>query len=320
VAEDEGLVSVTEAARRLNRTPEQVTRYLREGRLQGRRIDDRWYVSASELPDAVQEQDLQELPPDVVARLMALQDIEVPPANVSPELQGIAQRLNFSWVEERRVAGCRGPRSQQDLADLASLGVDSVVRLAETTGVSAEQVAAAGLRDCHEPVADFTAPSQEQVDRALGFMFQELGARRAVVVSCGAGQGRTGTLLACYLTARGYGAERAIELLTRVRPQSQELLLVPGQKEAVIEFGRRLDAGETHMPAYALDLREREGGSIAGLSFGRTHRRDQGVDGYPDGVTISAERGAHGAELHLTYDEAREFAQELIAFVERVER
>jgi excisionase family DNA binding protein len=45
--EAQGLVTVAEAAQRLERSTEQVRRYLREGRLSGRRIGGQWFI---ELP------------------------------------------------------------------------------------------------------------------------------------------------------------------------------------------------------------------------------------------------------------------------------
>ena len=40
----EGMITVAEAARRLNRSIEQVRRYLREGKLRGERIGGQWFV------------------------------------------------------------------------------------------------------------------------------------------------------------------------------------------------------------------------------------------------------------------------------------
>jgi hypothetical protein len=40
------LLSVADAARRLDRSTEQVRRYLREGRLSGRRIGGQWFIEA----------------------------------------------------------------------------------------------------------------------------------------------------------------------------------------------------------------------------------------------------------------------------------
>lgn len=46
-AGDGGLISVAEAARRLGRSTEQVRRYLREGRLAGRRIGGQWFIEGA---------------------------------------------------------------------------------------------------------------------------------------------------------------------------------------------------------------------------------------------------------------------------------
>ena len=45
--DEQGLVTVPEAARLLNRSTEQVRRYLREGRLNGRRIGGQWFIERS---------------------------------------------------------------------------------------------------------------------------------------------------------------------------------------------------------------------------------------------------------------------------------
>ncbi|MGH2558750.1 MAG: helix-turn-helix domain-containing protein [Thermomicrobiales bacterium] len=43
------LLSVADAARALERSTEQVRRYLREGRLRGRRLGGQWFIDAAEL-------------------------------------------------------------------------------------------------------------------------------------------------------------------------------------------------------------------------------------------------------------------------------
>src|SRR3990172_1014205 len=47
--EPEGMITVQEAARRLNRSIEQVRRYLREGKLKGRRIGQQWFIDEASL-------------------------------------------------------------------------------------------------------------------------------------------------------------------------------------------------------------------------------------------------------------------------------
>lgn len=49
----EGMLAVKEVARRLGRSQEQVRRYLREGKLAGRRIGNQWFVDVSHLRQIV---------------------------------------------------------------------------------------------------------------------------------------------------------------------------------------------------------------------------------------------------------------------------
>jgi len=44
-----GMITVQEAARRLSRSIEQVRRYLREGKLKGRRIGQQWFIDEASL-------------------------------------------------------------------------------------------------------------------------------------------------------------------------------------------------------------------------------------------------------------------------------
>ena len=60
--------------------------------------------------------------------------------------------------------------------------------------------------------------------------------QRPVVVSCYAGIGRTGTVLACYLVNRGAEPADAIDEVRRLRPRSVQ---TPEQEAAVYEYARR---------------------------------------------------------------------------------
>ena len=83
---------------------------------------------------------------------------------------------------------------------------------------------------------DFTAPSQEQIDRVLKFMRNTLDHEKPVAVSCGAGIGRTGTILGCYLVSLGQTGQQVIQQLRLSRPGSVEVF---EQRDAIIEFDRR---------------------------------------------------------------------------------
>src|SRR5439155_1676508 len=137
--------------------------------------------------------------------------------------------MNFGWIEEERLAGCRGPRSEADLAFLRSQAIQVLVRLAseEETGLPRSRVRDAGFEEIYEPVRDFTPPSQKQIDRVIRGVRAAMAEGKAVAMSCNAGYGRTGTMLACYLVSEGRSAVEAIEHLIGVRPVSKEVLRVP---------------------------------------------------------------------------------------------
>jgi atypical dual specificity phosphatase len=158
---------------------------------------------------------------------------------IESELKTI--KMNFGWVENGLISGCRGPRSAEDLAFLASKGIKALVRLEyeEETGISKHDVMNHGIEDCYEPVKDYTKPSPEQINRVIRFIRKALDQHKPVAVSCGAGYGRTATILACYLVTCGLTADQAIKTLIQIRPVSEEILHIPGQREAVVEFAQR---------------------------------------------------------------------------------
>jgi len=83
------------------------------------------------------------------------------------------------------------------------------------------------------PVADFTPPSHEQLRAGVAAIRESLAAGNRVAVHCGAGLGRTGTLLATYLVSEGVNAEAAISQVRQARPGSIE---TPAQEAAVRQF------------------------------------------------------------------------------------
>lgn len=144
-----------------------------------------------------------------------------------------AAELFFSWVIPGRLAGARAPMSAADLKVLSDLGISLVVRLTEASFVTPEEVLAAGLEQLHEPVPDFGVPHMDQVSRIVERVQRTFKAGGAVVISCLAGHGRTGTMLSCCLVAQGLSAEAAFQLMDLIgRPHSE----TEEQRDAVRRF------------------------------------------------------------------------------------
>ncbi len=151
----------------------------------------------------------------------------------------ITDRLNFSWLIDGEVAGHSAPMSDDDLAYLKGKGLRALVRMAEEhrARVTPAQVQTQGLADCHQPVVDFTAPTPNQIARMVAFIEENVVAGRPVGVSCHAGVGRTGTVLACYLVKKGRTAEEAMK---EVSVRRRAAIETEGQKEAVRDYARQV--------------------------------------------------------------------------------
>ena len=142
------------------------------------------------------------------------------------------QVMNFGWVLDDELAGSQGPASLGDLSFLYCQGVRAVVRMEERT-IAADSGGMFDLVDMFVPVPDFTPPELDQIQRMVEFIDQQTKENRPVVVSCYAGIGRTGTVLACYLIHRGQDPVDAINRIRELRPGS---IQTPEQEETVYGY------------------------------------------------------------------------------------
>lgn len=159
---------------------------------------------------------------------------------------------NFGFVIDGELAGMACPGRfadlREDLTYLRCEGVGAIVSLTEYP-LDQRTVEAYGFQYLHLPVPDYHPPTVEQVWDFLRFaeLQRENG---AVMVHCAAGQGRTGTVLACALVHRGMSAEEAIRTVRRLRPPSID---TDAQETFVHTFMR------THRPADGEPLLDRQG-------------------------------------------------------------
>jgi atypical dual specificity phosphatase len=132
---------------------------------------------------------------------------------------------NFGYVLDGKLAGLAHPVYAGDVAEglreLHEHGITAVVSL-DTSGLPEGSAAASGLDHLHLPVTDFEPPTIGQADEFVAYVDHHLSRGGQVAAHCGAGIGRTGTMLAAYLISIGMTVDEAIALLRERRPGSVE--------------------------------------------------------------------------------------------------
>ncbi len=142
----------------------------------------------------------------------------------------------FDWLIPDQLGACVNPLvGEQALQHLVSGQIALLINLHERAD-PVDLLAQVRAETLHLPVPDSYPPTQEQLDEGVAAIRSALAQGQRVAVHCGAGLGRTGTLLAAYLVSEGVAPAEAIERVRASRPGSVETL---EQEQAVHEYAQR---------------------------------------------------------------------------------
>jgi atypical dual specificity phosphatase len=128
--------------------------------------------------------------------------------------------MNVSFVDDY-VAGSARPFSRAAVLYLKEdLGVESILSLTEK---NLDPNLVQGMLYKHVAMQNHMIPTIEQLQESVQFLLSQANNKRKTVVHCAAGKGRTGTVLAAYLSKKyGYPAEKAISITREKRHGSVE--------------------------------------------------------------------------------------------------
>ncbi|KAG7094138.1 hypothetical protein E1B28_007750 [Marasmius oreades] len=141
----------------------------------------------------------------------------------------------FRWMIPYHLAVMSTPRNEEDITLLAAIGIRHVLTLTEETPLPQTWFANnPTITNTFLPVRNYHPPSIEQMDIVMRLMQEE--SNLPLLVHCGGGKGRAGTVIACYIAAFGFNkpkpghvqahpeisAGEAIETIRKLRPGSIE--------------------------------------------------------------------------------------------------
>jgi len=143
-----------------------------------------------------------------------------------------AEPTGFVWVQNGRLAGSGYPASKSQVEWLVRAGIDSVLTLT-IDPLPSEFTHDPDVVTGHVPMQDHQPPSTDALGKAVEFIEEQLGAGKAVLVHCLAGEGRTGCVIAAYFVkTKGLEADEAIKEARKAKPKFVERR----QESSVREF------------------------------------------------------------------------------------
>ncbi|KAJ3260341.1 hypothetical protein HK103_000976 [Boothiomyces macroporosus] len=111
----------------------------------------------------------------------------------------------FSWIIPLVLAGMSTPKTKMDIIHLENVGIRRIITLTEEEPLPSEWFTDSRIKNEFWPVANYYPPAIVHVDTFIRLLVQTIYSddRGSVLVHCGGGKGRAGSLLACYLVLFG---------------------------------------------------------------------------------------------------------------------
>ena len=149
----------------------------------------------------------------------------------------MSQPDSFTWVIPGVLAAMAKPDNPRTVLEFfKDEGIGAIVTLMERP-LNKALIEEFGFEYHHIPISDFSAPSADQISEFVEAVEDARRSGQKIVVHCLAGQGRTGTMLACYLVSQGRSSTEAIGEIRELRPGSIE---TNAQERAVYQYARDL--------------------------------------------------------------------------------
>lgn len=133
-------------------------------------------------------------------------------------------RFNFSWIEDKVIAGSSKPFFQKQFELFKKVGIRVLINLTEETYQNINDLDKFTIY--HIPIPDFNVPSIEQINEFWQICKKHEEKKEPILVHCIAGCGRTGIMLGIWLLLKGIvkSGKEAIEQIRLLRPCSIETL------------------------------------------------------------------------------------------------
>jgi len=152
---------------------------------------------------------------------------------------------NFSWVIDTKLAGSGTPMTAEQYEWLIKNNIRSIVTVREfplpKKWLTHNNISLVKNNDYKfEYVKDYGVPTLEVLDDIVNYIDYKINQeKKAVMVHCAAGKGRTGTVLAAYLMKQeNLSSSDAIKKIRIIRPGSIQSDV---QKETLVKYERFLN-------------------------------------------------------------------------------